>query len=669
MKNLLPYLKDYKKECILAPAFKMFEALLELFVPLVVASMIDKGIIYFRKGYVAGMSALLILIALVGLAVSVTAQYFAAKAAVGFSAKLRKSLFSHLLDFSYTQIDNMGPSTMITRMTGDITQAQNGVNMVLRLLLRSPFVVLGAMIMAFTIDVWSAMLFAAVICALTAVIFLIMNFHIPMMKKIQKQVDQLTTAVRENLTGVRVIRAFVKEKEEAARFDQRNNLLLAQQERTGRISGLLNPLTYVLINLAIIFLIRTGAIQVSYGRLTQGQVVALYNYMSQILVELIKLANLTVTINKALASAGRISEALAIPADYGLHNDILRGDNDKDESLHNISKENGNETDNGLYNATKETVGAIGTDLHNVQITDGDANANDLHNSINDYENAENNEFIASVDLHNTDKEYSDRYKIGIHNTDEHIADIHTTDCAVEFDRVSLTYDGAGDESLSDISFSAGRGQIIGIIGGTGSGKTSLVNLIPGFYKATKGSVRLFGKDVNSYTKQQIGELVSVVPQKAVLFKGTIADNLRWGKEDALDEEMLWAAGIAQALDVIEAKGGLQGDVEQGGRNFSGGQRQRLTIARAVVGKKPVLILDDSSSALDMATDRKLREALRTLTDTTVFIVSQRTNAIMDADLILVLENGKLIGKGTHEELLENCGVYCEIHDSQIVHR
>ena len=568
MKRLLPYLKEYRKECILAPLFKMLEAILELFVPLVVAAMIDKGIGSRQKGYLLGMSLVLLLLALIGLSVSITAQFFAAKAAVGFATRLRSALFRHLQHFSYTQIDRMGTATMITRMTNDITLVQNGVNMVLRLLLRSPFVVLGAMIMAFTIDPWSALLFVAVIFGLSATVFLIMNFHIPMMRLIQQRLDALTQAARENLTGVRVIRAFVKEQEEIARFRVKNESLFHTQKKTGMIAGLLNPVTYVIVNLAIILLIRSGAIQVGRGALTQGEVVALYNYMSQILIELIKFANLTITINKALAGGSRIADALAIQP--------------------------------------KET-----------------------EPDTNHAEKMENQP-------------------------------------AVSFEGVSLTYQGAAEEALSDISFVAEEGQTIGIIGGTGCGKTSLVNLICGFYEATEGSVKLYGRQIGEYSRSQLRDMIAIVQQKAVLFQGSIRDNLKWGKEDADDAKMHTAIAMAQATDVVEAKGGLDGRIEQGGRNLSGGQRQRLAIARAVIGQKEILILDDSSSALDMATDRRLRQALsdrkpKGLT----FIVSQRTTAIQSADLILVMDNGRIVGRGRHEELLENCEVYREIYDSQ----
>ncbi len=570
MKRLLPYLKNYRKECILAPVFKMLEAVLELFVPLVVAAMIDKGMGLSNRKYLVMMTALLLFLALVGLTVSIIAQFFAARAAVGFATGVRSALFRHLQRFSYTQIDSMGTSTMITRMTSDITLAQNGVNMVLRLLLRSPFVVLGAMIMAFTIDVWSAFLFVAVIFALSAAVFLIMNYHIPMMQQVQKRVDALTQTVRENLKGVRVLRAFVKEQDQIGRFRSKNEALLSAQKKTGMVAGLLNPLTYVIVNLGIILLIRTGAVQVGRGRLTNGQVVALYNYMSQILIELIKLANLIVTVNKALAGARRIADALAMPA-------------------------------------------------------------------------------IEPQKL--TDANYLERVEGA---------------AAVSFENVSLTYQGAGQAALCDITFSASDGQIIGIIGGTGCGKTSLVNLIPHFYEATGGSVKIYGRDVRDYTEQQLLSMIAVVPQKAVLFAGSIADNLKWGNDHADDHAMLEAVGIAQATDMVSAKGGLEGMVEQNGRNLSGGQKQRLTIARAVVGKKPILILDDSSSALDMATDRRLRDAIAALKPRPLtFIVSQRTTSISHADLILVMDNGRIVGSGKHEMLLESCEVYREIYDSQ----
>lgn len=571
MKHLMKYLNNYRKECILAPLFKMLEASFELFVPLVVAAIIDKGIKNGDRSYIFQSCLILLALALVGLICSVTAQFFSAKAAVGFATKLRHALFAHLQSLSFTEIDTIGTSTMITRMTSDINQAQTGVNMVLRLFLRSPFVVFGAMIMAFTIDVKAAMYFVLAIVLLSIVVFGIMYLSIPMMKEVQSRLDRVLLAARENLSGVRVLRAFCKEEEETSHFAARNEELTRQQKRTGSISGLTNPITYVIINFCIIFLIHTGALQVHRGILSQGQVVALYNYMSQILVELIKLANLIVTINKALASANRISDVFAIEPTMEWHEDM----------------------------------------------------------------------------------------PVPAHEAGRGAA-------KVSFEHVSLTYAGGGEAALSDLDFTVHPGQIVGVIGGTGCGKTSLVHLITRFYDATQGTVRIDGIDVKDYTKQCLEDKLAIVMQKAVLFQGTIADNLRWGKADATQEEMQRAIEIAQASDVVRAKGGLEGRVAQAGRNFSGGQRQRLTIARAVIKKPEILILDDSASALDMATDARLRRAIRDMEERpTVFIVSQRTNAIMDADLILVLDDGKIVGQGTHDTLLKECSVYREIYESQ----
>lgn len=570
MKALLKYLKDYKVECVLAPLFKMLEASFELLVPLVMAAIIDTGIANQEKSYIYRMCGVLILLGLVGLVSSVTAQYFSAKAAVGFAAKLRHALFGHLQTLSYTEIDTLGTSTMITRMTSDVNQTQTGVNMFLRLFLRSPFVVFGAMVMAFTIDVKSAMYFVIAIVLLSIVVFGIMALNIPMLKRVQQRLDQVLSLTRENLTGVRVIRAFCKEGDEIARFCERNQELTKQQKKAGSISGLLNPVTYVIINLAIIGLIYTGAIQVDHGILTQGQVVALYNYMSQILVELIKLANLIVTLNKAAACGNRIAAVFDVTSSMSFP-----------------------ETDR----LTKEVEGQ------------------------------------------------------------EH---------KITFRHVDLTYHEAGSESLHDISFSVKKGQTLGIIGGTGSGKTSVVQLIPRFYDVTNGEVLIDGINVKNYTENTLRSKVGMVLQKAVLFQGTIADNLRWGKADATEEELEQAITIAQAEDVVAAKGGLQGMIEQNGRNLSGGQKQRLTIARALVKQPEILILDDSASALDMATDARLRKAIRTLSyHPTVIIVSQRTAAIQDADAILVLEDGEAVGYGTHQELLKSCEIYQEIYESQ----
>lgn len=566
MKRLLKYFKGYIKESILGPLFKLCEATLELIVPLVIALIVDNGIENKDTGYIVKMGLLLVLMGAVGLAFSVTAQYFCAKASVRFSERVRGSLFAKLQTFSYSDIDKIGTSTMITRMTSDTNKVQNGVNLTLRLLLRSPFVVFGAMIMAFTIDFNSALSFAAVIPALSVVIFGIMLITMPMYKKAQSGTDTLLGQTRENLSGVRVIRAFGKEEDEIRDFEKSNSFLTSVQKRVGMISSLLNPLTYVLINLAILWLINIGAVQVQHGNLTQGEVLALYNYMSQILIELIKLANLIVSISRALASAGRIADVLDMPS-------TARSGQVREQS----------------------------------------------------------------------DSEY-----------------------AVEFRNVSLKYNGAGENSLSGISFSVKKGQTVGIIGGTGSGKSSLVNMITAFYPATDGEVLVDGVSVTEYDPEYLHKIIGIVPQRAVLFKGTIRENMLWGGESASDEDIYKALEIAQARGVVTDKGGLDAPVEQGGANLSGGQKQRLTIARALVGKPEILILDDSASALDYATDAALRMAIRNMPgNTTTFIVSQRASSIMYADKIIVLDDGEAVGIGTHEELLDNCPVYREIYNSQ----
>ena len=567
MFKLLVHIKKYKKECVLGPLFKLLEALLELFVPLVIASIIDDGIANGDKGYVVGMAILLVGLGAVGLAFSITAQYFAAKAAVGFSAKVKHELFRHIESLSWTEIDKVGTSTLITRMTSDMNQIQNGVNLTLRLLLRSPFVVFGAMIMAFTINVRAALIFVAAIPLLSVVIFGIMLWCIPLYKKVQQRLDKVLGITRENLTGVRVVRAFCKEEEETREFTARNEELTGAQKFVGRISALMNPLTYVIINLAIIWLIQTGAVQVNDGTLSQGDVVALYNYMSQILVELIKLANLIISLTKCVACGNRVQ---------------------------------------ALF------------EIRSYQTVSGDASVTG-----------------------------SEEY-------------------AVEFRNVSLKYSGAGDDSLTGVNLAVKRGETVGIIGGTGSGKSSLVNMIPRFYDATGGEVLIGGRNVNSYQPEELRGKIGMVPQKAVLFKGSIRENMQWGRDNATDEEILAAARTAQAADVIESKGGLDFEIEQGGKNLSGGQRQRFTIARALVRDPEILILDDSASALDFATDAALRKAIREMdSDPTVFIVSQRTSSIQHADKIIVLDDGKVAGVGTHEELLESCPVYSEIYNSQ----
>jgi len=571
MKKLLIYLKNYKKECVLAPLFKMLEASFELFVPLVIAAMIDKGIGQNDRNYIYQSCGLMIALGIIGLVCSVIAQYFAAKAAVGFSTGLRHDLFGHLLGLSYSEIDTLGTSTMITRMTSDVNQAQTGVNMFLRLFLRSPFVVFGAMLMAFAIDFRAALVFAAVILLLFLVVGLIMKFNIPMLKAVQSKLDAVLGLTRENLSGVRVIRAFCKEEDEIRRFMKQNEALAGEQRRAGWLSGALNPLTYIIVNIAIVRLIWVGALQVDAGILTQGQVVALYNYMSQILVELIKLANLIITINKAIACGNRIADVFSIKS------------------------------------AMEEPA-------------------------FGDYQ-----EPGSSAD-----------------------------EAAVTFRAVSLRYHNSGDEALTGIDFAVKKGETIGIIGGTGSGKTSVVNLIPRFYDASCGEVLVDGINVKEYPLDVLRKKVGFVMQKAVLFKGTIEENLRWGNESASEEELQEAIRAAAAEDVVKAKGGLSSQVAQGGRNLSGGQRQRLTIARALVRKPEILILDDSASALDFATDAKLRRAIGELSyQPTVFIVSQRASSIRHADRIIVLEDGEMVGNGTHEQLLKDCEVYQEIYASQ----
>ena len=563
MKKLLVYLKDYIRESILGPLFKLLEALFELFVPLVIAAIIDTGIENGDTGYIIKMCLILVLLGFVGLAFSITAQYFAAKASVVFVSKIRHVLFGHIQSLSYSELDQIGTSTLITRMTSDMNQVQNGMNLALRLLLRSPFVVFGAMIMAFTIDVPSAMIFVYVTIVLLIVVFGIMLGSIPLYKKVQQKLDAVMTVTRENLTGVRVIRAFCKEDEETDDFINKNNELTASQKFVGKISALMNPVTYVIINLAIIWLIHTGAVSVNEGILTQGAVVALYNYMSQILVELIKLANLIINITKSIACGNRIQAVLDIKPDL----------------------ESGNSSCN---------------------------------------------------------------------------------EGSVEFDHVNLRYKNAGADSLSDITFTAAKGETIGIIGGTGSGKSSLVNLIPRFYDAASGEVKVGGVNVKDMDVEQLREKIGVVPQKAVLFHGTIRENMQWGVTNASDDEIMEAIEAAQGLDVIKAKGGLDCEIEQGGKNLSGGQRQRLTIARALVKKPEILILDDSASALDFATDAALRKSLRELDyHPTVFIVSQRTSSIQHADRIIVLDDGAAVGIGTHDELMKSCSVYQEIYNSQ----
>lgn len=569
MKHLYPYLRRFRKESILAPLFKMLEATFDLLVPMVVADIIKVGIAGGDTTYIWTRCGLLVLMALIGLLCSFTAQYFAARAAIGTSTGLRHELMAHIQSLSFSELDTLGVSTLITRMTSDVNQVQNGLNMFLRLFLRSPFIVAGAMIAAFTIDTQIALIFLAAIPVLAVIVFGIMRITSPMYKTVQSRLDAVTGATRENLSGVRVVRAFGREDAEEENFVQQNGSLNAMQLKVGRIAALMNPLTYVVVNLGIIGILYFGANKIGSGALLSGDVVALVNYMSQILVELVKLANLVVLLTRAIASMGRVSQVLDTPSTMAFPEKPVSAD--------------------------------------------------------------------------------------------------AASDVAVAFDHVSLRYQGAGAESLSDVTFTAKKGQTIGVIGGTGSGKTTLVSLIPRFYDATKGQVTLLGQPITAYSKEELNRHVAVVMQKAQLFKGTIRSNLLWGNENATDEELWHALSIAQSEDFVRQKPGkLDDPVEQGGRNLSGGQRQRLTIARALVGHPDILILDDSASALDYATDAALRKALRTLpTETTLFIVSQRTSSLRHADQIIVLDDGHVVGIGTHDTLMQTCEVYREIHESQ----
>lgn len=565
MKKLLPFLKNYKLQSFLAPLFKMLEAIFELIVPLVVASIINDGIRQGNMKYVLSLCAILVLLAVVGMVAAITAQYFAARAATGFATELRHSLFDKIQSFSFNEIDKIGTSTLITRLTSDVNQAQNTVNMVLRLFLRSPFIVVGAFVMALCIDIKAGLLFLAVIAVLSVVVGVIMKCTVPMYKNVQNTLDDVTLMTRESLSGARVIRAFCEEEKNYAEFKTKNDLLAHFQRSVGRISALTNPLTFVIINLGIILLVYSGALSVNTGRLNQGEVVALYNYMSQILVELLKFASLIVTITKGFASGARISSVLEVE------------------------------------------------------------------------------------------------------NTLEHIQDDNVYDNhAVAFDKVSLTYKGAGEESLSNISFSADKGEIVGIIGSTGSGKSSLVSLISHYYDSTKGRVTLFGRDVKSLSENEINSKIGFVMQKAVLFSGTVRDNMKWGKRNATDDEIDNALRLAQVYDNIYDKDGLDTYIEHGGANLSGGQKQRLSVARALVSKPEIIVLDDSSSALDFATEKAMRQAILSLDyKPTLFIVSQRASSVLSADKILVLDDGELVGMGTNDELLKTCEVYREIYSSQ----
>ena len=586
MKKLLRFMKHYKKETVLAPLFKMLEASFELFVPLVMAAMVDQGIKNADIPYILKMGLVLVALALIGLATAATAQYFSARAAVGFAAELKHALFSHIQSMNYAETDKTGTSTLITRLTSDVNQVQSGVNLVLRLFLRSPIVVFGAMIMAFTIDVKAALIFVVTIPALSVVVFGIMLASIPLYKKVQAALDKVLGITRENLSGVRVIRAFSREEEEVEMFAGYNASLMDIQNFVGKISALMNPVTYIIVNVATIVLIYTGAVQVDEGILTQGEVIALVNYMSQILVELVKLANLIITVTKAVACGNRIQTVFEQPS--------------------------------GMKVYTQEEA---------LKAADSDKTGDTKYDAAN-----------ASIDA------------------------------KVVFEHANLCYPGAGADSLTDIHVEIKKGETVGIIGGTGSGKSSLVQMIPRFYDATAGRVLVDGRDVKTYEPEVLREKIGIVPQKAVLFKGTIRENIRWGKEDASDEEIKAALQAAQALDFVEEKEGkLDFEVAQGGKNLSGGQKQRLTIARALVMQPEILILDDSASALDYATDANLRKSIKELdSEMTVFIVSQRTASVLHADKIIVLEDGEVAGIGTHAELLESCPIYKEIHESQV---
>ncbi len=577
MKNLLKYFKDYKLESVLGPLFKLLEATLELMVPIVMAKVIDIGIKNQDISYILKMGGILVLLGLIGLVCAITAQYFAAKASAGMVTSMRNDLFAHINTLSYREIDTIGTATLITRITSDANQVQSGLNLFLRLFLRSPFIVFGSMVMAFTINAKAAMTFVVIIPVLSVIVFGIMLISMPLYKKVQKQLDRVLLTVRENLGGARVIRAFNRQEDEISRFDEENGLLVKFQVFVGKISALLNPLTYVIINIGIIVLIQTGGRQVNNGIITQGQVVALVNYMSQMLVELVKLANLIITISKAIACAGRIGSVF--------------------EETTSITERN-----------------------HSITET--------IHSSIEAKEQVP----------------------------------------FVEFDHMKFTYAGAKEPALSDITFRAMKGETIGVIGGTGSGKSTLVNLIPRFYDVTDGEVRIAGNNVKEYPLKQLRHKVGIVPQRAVLFSGSLRENMRWGKKDATDEEIMEALTIAQAADFVKEKGdGLDFYIQAGGKNLSGGQRQRLTIARALVKKPDILIMDDSASALDFATDAKLRMAISKNTDDmTVFIVSQRATTIKNADCIVVLDDGHMAGRGTHKELMESCDVYREICLSQL---
>lgn len=615
MLQLIRYLKKYKKESVIGPLFKLLEASFELLVPIVMASIIDVGIVNHDMNHVLKMGAVLVALGIIGLVCSITAQYYAAKAAVGFGTELRKDLYAHIHRLSYAELDTIGTSTLITRMSTDINQIQSGVNLVLRLFLRSPFIVIGAAVMAFTISVKAALIFVVAIPVLSVIVFGIMMASIPLYQKVQKQLDKVMLITRENLTGVRVVRSVSRQPEEIARFQDTTDGLSRLQIFVGKISALMNPITYIIVNTALILLLRQGAIQVNTGEMTQGEAIALTNYMSQILVELVKLANLIITLTKSLACAKRINEVFAEQA--SVEDSYARETAGKDEmaEMRKMKSAEKAETEGIDKSAEKTEIGGVDRSTEKAETESIDKSA----------------------------------YK-------------------VEFQNVDFTYKNAKEKSLEDISFHVKKGEFVGIIGGTGSGKSSLIQLLPRFYDVSCGAVLIDGKNVKDYPLETLRKKIGIIPQKAVLFAGSIADNLRFGKEDATEEEVMEALEIAQGKEIAEKKkDGLNTMIEQGGANLSGGQRQRFTIARALVRKPEILILDDSASALDYATEAKLRKGLREkVKDSTVFIVSQRAMTIKDADRIIVLDDGKIAGMGTHKELLKECEVYREICLSQL---
>lgn len=644
MLQLIRYLKKYKKESVIGPLFKLLEASFELMIPIVMASIIDVGIANHDMNHVLKMGAVMVALGIIGLVCSITAQYYAAKAAVGFGTELRKDLYAHIHKLSYAELDTIGTSTLITRMSTDINQIQSGVNLVLRLFLRSPFIVIGAAVMAFTISVKAALIFVVAIPVLSVIVFGIMMASIPLYQKVQKQLDKVMLITRENLTGVRVVRSVSRQQEEIVRFQDTTDGLSRLQIFVGKISALMNPITYIIVNIALILLLHQGAIQVNTGVITQGEVIALTNYMSQILVELVKLANLIITLTKSLACANRINEVFA-----------------EQTSVEDICGEKSVGKKVIIKNETEDMRKKKSTEKPEIEGIDKSAGQTEIKEIDKSVEKSE----IKGIDK---SLEKSEIKRIDKSVEKSKIKEIDKSTYKVEFQNVDFTYKNAKEKSLENISFHVKKGELVGIIGGTGSGKSSLIQLLPRFYDVSRGAVLIDGKNVKDYPLETLRKKIGIVPQKAVLFAGTIADNLRFGKEDATEEEMMEALEIAQGREIVEKKkDGLNTMIEQGGANLSGGQRQRFTIARALVRKPEILILDDSASALDYATEAKLRKGLREkVKDSTVFIVSQRAMSIKDADQIIVLDDGKIAGIGSHKKLLKECEVYREICLSQL---